>query len=51
MYDIDSEALEDVLGEFVVEGFITCRECGLSLDCETVSCPECGWENPASKII
>lgn len=50
-YDVESDDLRDVLGECVYEGFVTCRECGLHIDCETVKCPECGWENPVSEMI
>lgn len=50
-YDVESNELNDLLGECVVEGFITCRECGLHIDCETKNCPECGWENPVSEMI
>lgn len=51
MYDVESNKLEDLLGEAVYEGFITCRDCGLHIEVTTEKCPECGWENKASKVV
>lgn len=51
MFDVESDDLQDVLGECVLEGRVTCRGCGLLLDCDTDHCPECGWHNPARDVM
>lgn len=48
-YDVESRKLRDCLAEYVFEGYVTCRECGLHLD--NNDCPECGWKNPITEVV
>lgn len=50
-YNVESEKIEDILCEFAIEGWVTCRGCGLLLDLHTEKCPECKWKNPAVKVV
>ena len=43
--DIDDPEFLEVMKE-AVEGVITCRECGNSLEPDIEKCYECGWKNP-----
>jgi hypothetical protein len=50
-FDVEKDTLYDVLAECALDGIVTCRNCGLTLDCDTPECPECGWKNKASEVI
>lgn len=45
------KTMEDYMEDYLREGCIECDECGLRIEIDTESCPECDWKNPVASLI